>query len=126
MGTKQKLLTEAELELMAILWKRGEGAVADVISDLPAEEKPAYTTVSTILRILEQKKFLTTRKEGRGHVYIPAVSREVYEARSVDHMVENVFAGAPVSLARQLLKTQEMSAADLAEIRALLDKLESK
>ena len=60
--TEAKLLTETELELMTILWKLGEGSVADVIALLPKERALAYTSVSTILRILEQKEILTTRK----------------------------------------------------------------
>ena len=71
----EKLLTEVELELMTILWKKGEGSVADVIEGLPKDRNLAYTSVSTILRILEQKGALKTRKEGRGHVYIPALKK---------------------------------------------------
>jgi predicted transcriptional regulator len=115
----ERLLTEAELELMAILWKLGEGSVTDVMGALP---KPAaYTTVSTILRILEQKGVLRTRKEGRGHIYIPALPKEDYEARAVKHVVERVFEGAPVALARQLLRSDSLSEADLAELRSLLE-----
>ena len=70
-----KLLTEVELELMTALWKLGEGSVADVLETLPKERKLAYTSVSTILRILEQKKVLKARKEGRGHVYVPMLEK---------------------------------------------------
>ena len=126
MGEKAKLLTEAELELMTILWKLGEGSVADVMAGLPEGRALAYTSVSTILRILEQKKILKTRKEGRGHIYIPALAKAEYEARTVQHMVENVFEGAPVALARHILKNQNMSAEELAELRSLLNKLEAK
>jgi predicted transcriptional regulator len=118
------LLTEAELELMTILWRIGEGGVAELQKELPPGRDLAYTTVSTIVRILEQKKFVKSRKEGRGHVYSPLVSKDVYEARSVQHMVESVFAGAPVGLARQLLRPENLSADDVAEIRKLLDRLE--
>lgn len=120
---EEKLLTEAELELMNALWKLQEGSVADVIECLPKNPSPAYTTVSTILRILEQKKFLKTRKEGRGHIYIPVLSKEEYEARTIKNVVEKVFEGAPVALARQLLQTENLSGADLAELRQLIDRL---
>jgi predicted transcriptional regulator len=119
-----KLLTEAELELMNVLWRLREGSVNEVIAQLEGER--AYTTISTILRILEQKEFLTTRKEGRGHVYIPVLAKEEYEARTVKDMVDRVFEGAPVALARQLLRTENLSAKDLAELRGLLDRLEKK
>lgn len=116
---EERLLTEAELELMTVLWKLGEGSVADVIAQLP-KGRAAYTTVSTILRILEQKEVLRARKEGRGHVYVPALRKDDYEARALKHVVERVFEGAPVALARQLLRSENLSAADLAELRALL------
>ena len=126
MGNKSKLLTEAELELMTVLWKIGEGSVNDVLDHLPRGKAPAYTTVSTILRILEQKKFVKARKEGRGHVYLPALAKADYEARSVKHMVESVFEGAPVGLARHLFRAGNLSAAELNELRSLLDGLEKK
>jgi predicted transcriptional regulator len=126
MGQKQKLLTEAELEMMTILWRLGEGGISDLLEQLPRGRDLAYTTVSTIVRILEQKKFVKSRKEGRGHIYIPVISKPEYEARSVRHMVDSVFEGAPVSLARQLLKTSRLSPEDLQEIRKLLEQKEGE
>jgi predicted transcriptional regulator len=116
-----RLLTEAELELMGILWKLGGGSVNDVLTQLPPERKLAYTSVSTILRILEQKKVVSSRKEGRGHVYLPLLTKEQYEATSLHHLVDRVFEGAPASLVRRLLETEDLSAADLQSIRALLN-----
>ena len=63
---QKKLLTEVELELMGILWRLGEGTVSDVAQGLPAERKLAYTSVSTILRILEQKKLSRAEKKAAG------------------------------------------------------------
>lgn len=126
----EKLLTEVELELMSILWKIEEGSVQDVIANLPEERDLAYTSVSTILRILEQKKIVKTRKEGRGHVYIPLLQKSDYEAKSVKHMVDKVFNGAPVAmvstLVKQLLETKNIDASELAEIRLLLEKASRK
>jgi predicted transcriptional regulator len=121
---KQKLLTEAELELMTALWKMSEGSVNDLIEQLPKGR--AYTTVSTIVRILEQKGFLSARKEGRGHIYKPEVTRQSYESRTVRDVVERVFEGAPVALARQLLQTENLSGQDLAELRRLIEELEAR
>jgi predicted transcriptional regulator len=123
-ASPQKLLTEAELELMAILWRLGEGSVNDVIAGLPKGRDLAYTSVSTILRILEQKKIVTSRKEGRGHVYVPKLTRDEYEQTSVQHLVTKVFEGAPAQVVRRLIETEGMSEADLVAIRKLLnDKL---
>lgn len=116
-----KLLTETELELMMILWKLGEGSVAEVIDHLPKERDLAYTSVSTILRILEQKGILNTRKEGRGHIYIPKIKKSEYEAKTVKHVVDRVFDGAPVALVRQLLDTVKLDEKDIEELKNLIE-----
>jgi predicted transcriptional regulator len=121
-----KLLTETELELMTILWKLGEGSVSDVIKQLPEERDLAYTSVSTILRILEQKGILSTRKEGRGHIYTPKVEKSDYEAKTVKHVVDRVFDGTPVALVRQLLDTVKLNEHDLKELKKLLEKAGSR
>lgn len=116
-----KLLTETELELMMILWKLGEGSVAEVIDHLPKERDLAYTSVSTILRILEQKGILNTRKEGRGHIYIPKIKKSEYEAKTVKHVVDRVFDGTPVALVRQLLDTVKLDEKDIEELKNLIE-----
>jgi predicted transcriptional regulator len=118
--TPDKLLTETELELMTILWKLGEGSVGDVIDNLPKERDLAYTSVSTILRILEQKDVLKTRKEGRGHIYIPAIKKSEYEAKTVRHVVDKVFDGTPVALVRQLLDTMKIDQSELDELKKII------
>jgi predicted transcriptional regulator len=120
--TDGKLLTETELQLMTILWKLGEGSVARVMENLPKERDLAYTSVSTILRILEQKGVLKTRKEGRGHIYIPLVKKADYEAKTVKHVVDRVFDGTPVALVRQLLDTVKLNESDLKELKSLIER----
>jgi predicted transcriptional regulator len=117
----ERLLTEVELEFMTVLWKMGEGSVNDLLEQLAGERKLAYTSVSTILRILEQKGVLTTRKEGRGHIYIPSLSKEDYEARTLKHVIDKVFNGAPVALVKQLLDADALSSNDIAELRRLFE-----
>jgi predicted transcriptional regulator len=124
MGTKKtdsKLLTETELELMNILWKLGEGSVNDVIAELPKERDLAYTSVSTILRILEQKKIVTSRKEGRGHIYHPLVKKEAYETTSLQHLVKKVFDGEPSTLVKRLIESKDLNPEELKEIRKILN-----
>lgn len=118
----QKLLTDVELEFMSIIWKRGEATVNDVIEG--SDRKLAYTSVSTILRILEQKGILGTRKEGRGHVYIPQVTKAEYEARTLQHVVNKVFDGTPVALVRQLLGSVKIKPEELSELKDLVARLE--
>lgn len=115
-----KMLTDVELELMTILWKLGGGTVSDVMSALPEDRKLAYTSVSTMLRILEQKLVLSSRKEGRGHFYLPMIAKSDYEAKAVKHVVEKVFDGTPIALVKQLLNSGELDQNELNELKALL------
>ena len=123
---KDKLLTDVELELMTVLWRLGEGSVADVIGQLPETRKLAYTSVSTVLRILEQKGVLSARKQGKGHVYIPVLKKSDYEKRAVKHVVERVFDNTPVALVRQLLDTGNLEEKDLNELKTLLSQFGSQ
>lgn len=120
----EKLLTDTELELMTILWNISEGTVTDVMGNLDESRRLAYTSVSTILRILEQKKILETRKEGRGHVYIPILSKKQYEAKAVNHIVSHVFEGAPTELIKHLLNSKDISSSEINEIKKLINKKE--
>lgn len=118
---RPKLLTAVELELMTVLWKRGEATVREVLESLPPQRNLAYTSVSTVLRILKQKQLVQCRKDGRVHVYRPAVSKETYEARSVKHLVEKVFDGAPSAMVIRLLDEDELSRAELEQVRRRLE-----
>jgi predicted transcriptional regulator len=117
----KKLLTETELEMMKVLWKLGEGTVSDVIDNLDRGSQLAYTSVSTILRILEKKDFLLSRKLGRSHTYTPNISKELYEARSLNHVLDNVFDGQGLSLVRQLLGSSKINPNELKKIKELLN-----
>jgi predicted transcriptional regulator len=116
-----KLLTETELEIMSILWRLGEGTVNEVMERLPADRKLAYTSVSTMLRILEQKKIVGSKKIGRGHLYSPLLVKEKYEAASLNHLVKKVFDGTPTSLVKRLLDVGNISDEDLREIENLIE-----
>ena len=115
------LLTDAELQLMLILWNLGEGSVKDILAELPESRDMAYTTASTIVRIMEKKGFVDSRKEGRGHVYRPVLDKQEYEARTLGHVVNTLFGNTPASLVARLISDRKLSQEDMAEIRRLLD-----
>ncbi len=121
-----KLLTEVELELMNILWRLGGGTVSEVLANLPPERPLAYTSVSTILRILEQKEVVGSEKLGRGHRYQPLVPRDMYEAYALEQVVGRVFGGEPLALVRRLVDTAGLSKRELAELKTLLDRKEKE
>lgn len=117
-----RLLTPVELELMTILWRLGEGTVHAVLEALPPPRRLAYTSVSTMLRILEQKRFVRSRKEGRGHVYLPIVAKSEYERTAIRQVVGRVFDGAAVSLVRRLVEAETLTKAELEAIREIIRK----
>jgi predicted transcriptional regulator len=117
-----KLLTEVELELMRILWRIGQGTVREVMAALPKQRDLAYTSVSTMLRILEQKGFVRVLSaSGRSHVYAPTVAKPQYESRNLRHLVGRLFEGNPASLVRRLVDATPLSDDDLRDLRDLLD-----
>lgn len=116
-------LTPVEHELMEILWKLGQGTVRDVIAGLPKDRDLAYTSVSTILRILQQKKILSAVKTGKQHIYQPILTKENFAAHSVKTMVKHVFSGNSVNMVAYLVDKNDLS---LDEINALQQLLESK
>ena len=118
----EKPLTATELEMMNVIWRIGPCSVLQVVEQLRPGRELAYTSVSTIVRILEQKGYVTSSKEGRGHLYQAAVSKEDYQRSTVRRMVTSVFDNTPALLVRHLLDTQQLSSDDLAQIRALLRK----
>ncbi len=121
-GEAPRPLTPVELELMHIVWRKGEVSVADVLEALPPERKLAYTSVSTVLRILEQKGVVRSRKVGRGHLYSALLPREAYEAQSVRHLVETVFEGTPSALVERLVEAVPLSPEEVEQLRELLGK----
>ncbi len=118
---KKELLTEVELELMNILWQLGEGTVRDVLANLASGRQLAYTSVSTIIRILEQNNFVSSRKQGKTHIYTPVIPKEVYEAKSLNHIVKNLFDNAPTSLVARLVDDQDLSQRELKEMKKTLE-----
>jgi len=117
-----KPLTAVELEMMNVIWRIGPCSVSQVLEQLSAKRELAYTSVSTIVRILEQKGYVTSEKAGRGHLYSAVIGKDEYQAASLKHLVNNVFEGAPSLLVRRLLDSDALSAEELAQIKALLRK----
>lgn len=120
---ERKRLTETELELMQIIWRLGEATVHEVIKHLPNHRQLAYTSVSTIIRILEKKDVLSSRKgQGNSYIYTPLIQKLDYEKDSLGHLIKNVFAGTPSSLVRTLVDSTDISEDDLIEIKKIFSK----
>lgn len=110
-----KQLTKAEEEVMHILWQLQKCNVASIIEELP-EPKPAYNTVSTIVRILESKGFVGHEQEGRGHIYFPLVKKSDYSNQSINKLVDNYFQGSFKSMVSFFMKKNDMSLSELESV----------
>jgi predicted transcriptional regulator len=122
----ERRLTDLELELMQVLWDRGEATVKDVASALPKERPLAYTSVATILKVLENKKYVASRKTDRAHTYSPLFTREEYQTNSVTDLLGRVFRSGPSRLVLHLLQDGQFSAEELENIRSLLEERQKK
>ena len=116
------LLTEVELEFMNELWALGEGSVRDVLDRLPPERNLAYTSGATILRILDEKGFVQSRKDGKTLIYQPLLEKDIYQARSLQNLSRTLFDDTPASLVARLVDDAGLTEADLEEIRALVER----
>lgn len=122
--TSIKPLTDVELEMMQKIWSLGPCTVTQIKESLPKERNLAYTSISTIVRILEQKKYVKSTKEGRGHLYSALLKKEDYQDKSLSYLVKNTFDGIPSSLVRRLVETKFLKLEDLHELEALIKKKE--
>ena len=114
---KSNTLTEAELRLMKILWRRGESAVTDLVAALPNGEQLAYNSVLTTIRILEQKGYVTHRQEGRAFVYSPTIAEEEASRSEVRHVLNRFFGNSRERLLLSLLDDEDLSPAELARLK---------
>ncbi len=116
------LLTEVELEFMNELWSLGQGSVRDVLDCLPPERNLAYTSGATILRILDEKGFVESRKDGKTLIYKPLLEKDRYQSRSLQNLSRTLFDDTPARLVARLVDDAGLSEADLEEIRALVER----
>lgn len=116
-----KQLTKAEEDIMQILWKLKKANVKAIIDELP-EPKPAYNTVSTIVRILENKGFVDYEKHGKGHVYFPLVAKQDYSNQSINKLVDNYFQGSFKSMVSFFVKKNDMNIKDLEAVLKEINK----
>jgi predicted transcriptional regulator len=122
---KSLSLTDAELRLMEVLWRKGQATVSDVIDGLPRTTSLAYSSVLTTLRILEQKGYLKHQKEGRAFVYSPAVDRDQARESAVSHLLRRFFESSPELLVLNLVKANKISSDELDRLKARLAKEEA-
>tara|TARA_R110002033_G_scaffold79931_2_gene130959 strand:+ start:27873 stop:28265 length:393 start_codon:yes stop_codon:yes gene_type:complete len=117
-----KQLTKAEEEVMQVLWQLEKCNVAAIIDELP-EPKPAYNTVSTIVRILESKGFVNHEQEGKGYLYFPLLKKSDYSNQSINKLVDGYFQGSFKSMVSFFMKKNDMN---LSELEAILKEIKKE
>jgi BlaI family transcriptional regulator, penicillinase repressor len=115
-----KKLTKAEEQIMQVLWELKRGFVNDIVSLLP-DPKPAYNTISTIVRILEQKGFIAHKAYGRTHEYFPLINKEDYSREYLSNFTRNYFSNSYKALASFFANSDNLSIGELEEIKALVE-----
>lgn len=113
-------LTEAELRIMEVLWRKGSGTVQQVLDWLPSAL--AYNSVLTTIRTLEKKGQVKHVKDGRAHIYEPVIGREEATRSEVRHLVGRFFRNSHEALILNILQDEALDAADLKRLREMLER----
>ena len=127
MKEKKKQLTKGETQVMNILWSLPEqqGFIQDIIDRYP-EPKPAYTTILTFMKILTEKGFVKPEKVGKANRFSPLVSKEDYTNSFISDVKDTFFGGSFTSLVSFFAKKEQYTDEELAELKELMTKIESK
>ena len=120
-----KSLTKAEEQIMLILWKIKKGFIKDIIKHI-SDKKPAYNTVSTIVRILEKKGYIKHIVYGTTYQYLPAVSKEKYRTNCVQELIKKYFNNSFSSLAHCFYKKENIDIAEVDEALKMLEEIKNK
>ena len=113
-------LTEVEQHLMEVLWRNGRGTVAEVLEGLSKRPKPAFNTVQTTLRILEQKGYVRHDEVGRGFVYHPVVDRASVSKAAVKQLLTRFFNDSAGQLAVNLLSEADLSSDEITKVERMI------
>lgn len=117
-----KDLTKAEEQIMQVLWQLEKAFVKEVIDELPLP-KPAYNTVSTIIRILETKGFIGHEAFGKAHQYYPLISKEEYKRHATEKLLGNYFENSVESMFSFFVKEEKLDLSDVDEILKMINKI---
>jgi len=118
--------TDAELEILRVLWRRGPSTVREVHDELTSTHPTVYTTVLKLMQIMAEKGLVRRNEEQRAHVYEARVAREETQAQLLGDLLDRAFDGSATSLVMQVLSSKRATADEIEQIRAALDELEGE
>jgi predicted transcriptional regulator len=119
--TRSPALTDAEARVMSVLWERRTATVGDVVATLRKKRAVSYSTVQTVLRILETKGYVEHDKVARAFVYRPIVNARQARRRALRHLMARLFDGSPGLLMVNVLEDEELSPSELKQLRKMLE-----
>lgn len=120
-----KILTPLEQKVMNILWQLKTAFVKDIRNNWPDGSKPAYNTISTTVRILQDKGFVSHKAFGRTHQYFPVISQLDYQKHLIGNVINSAFSGSVSSLMSALVDNENISHEELDEIQDMINKSKS-
>lgn len=118
-------LTKAQEEILMVLWEIKEGAVSDVL-DKTKEPKPAYTTIATVIKVLEKKEFVAHKTFGKTNVFYPVISKQEYAKSIMKHAVKGLFNGSLNQMVSTFVKEKKVSLQELEELKDIIESEISK
>ena len=113
-------LTDAEARVMSVLWQRQTASVAEVVTALKKKHAVSYSTVQTILRILEEKGYVTHEKVARAFIYHPRIDERQARRRALRHLMTRLFNGSPSLLVLNVLEDEQIEADELNRLKKLV------
>ena len=126
MSLKQLKPTESELEILRVLWERGEATVRDVHEELSKTKDAGYTTTLKLMQIMHEKGMVKRDESNKTHKYVPLISREKTQKQFVGKMIDTLFQGSSSQLVMQALGNHKASKEELDEIQKLIDNLKQQ
>jgi BlaI family penicillinase repressor len=116
-----KEITKAQEDLLKALWQIKEGAVSDILENIP-EPRPAYNTVATVIKVLEKKGYVAHKTYGKTHVYYPLVSKKDYAQYVLKDTFKSLFNSSLNQLVSTFVKSKEISLTELEELKKMVEK----
>lgn len=116
-----KELTKAQEEILSALWEVNEGAVSDILEKLP-EPKPAYNTVATVIKVLENKDYVSHKTFGKTNVYYPKITKKEYANHILRSTVKGFFNGSVHQMVSFFVKSKQVDIKELEELKQMIEK----
>ena len=118
---KQPGLTENELDVMKVLWNEAPLKVADILERINRETKPAYTSLLTLVQMMERKGYIFHVQDGKAYSYSPKLQRESFTSNEIKRVAKRLFNDSPFAMAVNLVKDEHLSKDEIKQLRQLLE-----